>query len=166
MEIQATVDQLLDVGNQQFRGRYLFAGSESTLQPFANSGKFVAFAGNNTSLRTYANQGLLFDTNVPGQELFGAVSAEVQGVDLNPVLTSDTRLADLRNGQGITKGNLPDFRRIDIEHRLARQRGDGGGREATDRSESAVGKNSDRHDRSSGTARRDRRGGGRELHDP
>ncbi len=57
-------------------------------------------------LRTYANQGLLLDTNVPGQELFGAVSTEVQGIDLNPVLTSDTRLADLRDGQGITTGTL------------------------------------------------------------
>ena len=33
LEIQATVQQLLDVGNQQFRGRYLFAGSESTQRP-------------------------------------------------------------------------------------------------------------------------------------
>ncbi|MHB9077103.1 MAG: flagellar hook-associated protein FlgL [Pirellulaceae bacterium] len=105
-EIQATVDRLLDVGNQQFRGRYLFAGSKSTVQPFASTGKYVAFAGNDTALRTYANQNLLFDTNVPGQELFGAVSAEVQGVDLNPVLTSQTRLADLRNGQGIAKGDF------------------------------------------------------------
>ncbi|MHB8951736.1 MAG: flagellar hook-associated protein FlgL [Pirellulaceae bacterium] len=106
LEIQATMSQLQDVGNQQFRGRYLFAGSESTVPPFVNSGKYVAYLGNNTSFRTYANRGLLLDTNVPGQELFGAISAEVRGADLDPVLTPNTRLSDLRGGQGISKGGL------------------------------------------------------------
>jgi len=106
LEIQATVQQLLDVGNQQFRGRYLFAGSESMTRPFGSFEKFVNYVGNNSSLRTYANQDMLLDTNVPGQDLFGAVSTEMQGTDLNPILTADTRLADLRGGLGITAGTL------------------------------------------------------------
>ncbi len=106
LELRATVRQLLDVANQQFRGRYLFAGSRSTEQPFDSFDDFVAYLGNNTPLRTYANHDMLLDTNVPGQELFGAVSAQMQGIDLEPILTADTRLADLRGGLGITRGTL------------------------------------------------------------
>lgn len=106
MDIEATIQQLLTVGNQQFRDRYLFAGSQCTQCPFQRSDGFIAYYGNNTSLRTYASQNMLLDTNVPGEELFGAISTEMQGADLEPTLTSDTRLADLRGGRGITSGTL------------------------------------------------------------
>lgn len=106
IEIQSTVQQLLNVGNQQFRGRYLFSGSESTVQPFDLQNGYVNYAGNDKSLRTYTDVNSLFDTNVPGEDLFGAVSSEVQGIDLNVVLREDTRLSELRAGQGITKGTI------------------------------------------------------------
>ncbi|MCU0959827.1 MAG: flagellar hook-associated protein FlgL [Pirellulaceae bacterium] len=106
LEIQATIRQLLDTGNRAFRGRYLFAGSPATTRPFEPVGAFVQYTGNNTALRTYATVDQLFETNVPGQDLFGAVSREVQGIDLNPVLTPETRLADLREGQGVRLGSL------------------------------------------------------------
>ena len=106
LEVQATLNQMLNIGNEQFRGRYLFAGSATATRPFDTYDNYVAYRGNNTALRTYANQELLFDTNVPGQELFGAVSSEVEGGDRNPALTAHTRLADLRGGLGITPGTL------------------------------------------------------------
>lgn len=106
LEVQATLNQLLNVGNEQYRGRYLFAGSATTTRPFDTYNNYVAYRGNDTALRTYADQELLFDTNVPGQELFGAVSSEVEGGDLDPMLTAHTRLADLRGGLGITPGTL------------------------------------------------------------
>lgn len=106
VEIQATVRQLLDVGNQVFRGRYLFAGSQTTTRPFEPVGAFVQYLGNDTRLQTYGSTEQLFATNVPGQDLFGAVSQEVQGVDLNPVLTPQTRLADLHGGLGVPLGSI------------------------------------------------------------
>jgi len=107
-QIDQIIQQLLDTGNQKFRGRYLFAGSETTVRPFAMVGSnIVEYSGNELHLSSYSDIDLLFETNFHGSEVFGAVSQEVQGsVDLNPVLTYDTRLADLRGGRGITPGSI------------------------------------------------------------
>lgn len=105
-QIQSTIGQLLDVGNQQFRGRYLFAGS-STEPPFEAVDGYVKYSGNEQSLQSFADVDLLFNTNLNGNEVFGAISPEVKGTaDLNPILTENTRLVDLRGGQGIRSGSL------------------------------------------------------------
>ncbi|MEQ8790170.1 MAG: hypothetical protein RIC55_27995 [Pirellulaceae bacterium] len=105
-EIERVVSQLLDVGNQKFRGRYLFAGS-STDQPFLVKDGYIKFTGNETSLQSFADIDLLFDTNLSGNEVFGALSTEVKGAaDLNPILTENTRLSDLRGGLGIRTGSF------------------------------------------------------------
>jgi flagellar hook-associated protein 3 FlgL len=106
IDIDAAVEELMTIGNQKFRDRYLFGGSPSTAAPFQASNGFVAYYGNNTTLRTYATPETLLSTNVPGEELFGAISTETQGTDLQPNLTDDTRLVDLRGGRGITLGTL------------------------------------------------------------
>ncbi len=42
-----------------------------------------------------------------GDQVFGAISSQVQGsVKITPDLTYDTRLADLRQGLGISKGSI------------------------------------------------------------
>lgn len=106
-EIDRAMQQILDVANQQFRGRYLFAGSETTVRPFEVTDQFVKYVGNEGLLSSYADLDLLFESNVPGSKLFGGLSAERKGtVDLNPILTADTKLSDLRGGQGITKGSI------------------------------------------------------------
>ncbi len=107
-QLEQALRQLLDTANQNFRGRYLFAGSESGEPPFSMQGmNVIRYDGNEARLPTYANLDLLVDTNIQGNEVFGAISDPVRGsVDLNPVLTWDTRLADLRNGRGITPGSI------------------------------------------------------------
>lgn len=107
-QIDQIIQQLLDTGNQKFRGRYLFAGSQTTTRPFATVGSdVVEYSGNELHLSSYSDIDLLFETNFHGSEVFGALSQEVQGtVDLNPVLTFDTRLADLRGGRGISPGSI------------------------------------------------------------
>ncbi len=107
-QVDQIIQQLLDTGNQKFRGRYLFTGSETTVQPFATVGAdIVEYSGNELHLSSYSDIDLLFETNFHGSEVFGAVSQEVQGaVDLNPVLTYNTRLGDLRGGRGISPGSI------------------------------------------------------------
>ncbi len=106
-EIRHTLEQLIDIGNHEFRGRYLFAGSRTTVLPFEMDGQFVVYRGNEGGLSSYADVDLLQATSVPGTKVFGAISAGVSGsVDLNPILTADTRLADLNGGQGIRKGSF------------------------------------------------------------
>lgn len=107
-QVQQALQQLVDSGNQKFRGRYLFAGSQTGITPFqAAQGAFVRYDGNELHLDSYGNVDLLFAGNVQGNEMFGTVSEAVRGsTDLDPVLTWNTRLSDLRQGQGISRGSI------------------------------------------------------------
>jgi len=102
-QVDQAIRQLIDVGNQKFRGRYLFAGSDTQVEPFGRpNDRVIQYSGNENSLYSYSDTDLLFETNISGSQAFGALSQVVRGsADLNPVLTFDTRLADLRGGQGI-----------------------------------------------------------------
>jgi flagellar hook-associated protein 3 FlgL len=119
-QVERAITQLIDIGNQSFRGRYLFGGSLTTQQPFAVQQGYVLYRGNDGELPAYGDIDLLLSTSIPGSRLFGAVSAAVQGsVDLNPVLKPETPLAHLRGGQGIRPGSIAlsngtDTRIIDI----------------------------------------------------
>ncbi|MCC6123436.1 MAG: hypothetical protein IT426_00590 [Pirellulales bacterium] len=107
-QIDQAIQQMFNTGNQQFRGRYLFSGSESLSAPFVtNSAGLIEYLGNDNHLMSYSDLNLLTSTNVTGNEAFGAISAEVQGAaTVIPTLTYDTRLADLRQGQGISQGSI------------------------------------------------------------
>lgn len=107
-QVQEAIKQLMDTGNQKFRGRYLFAGSGTSDAPFQYSGAgAVAYLGDDGRLLSYCDVDMLFASNVTGNDVFGAISEAVEGsVDLNPVLHYNTRLADLRGGEGITSGSI------------------------------------------------------------
>ena len=106
-EVDRAIQQLVDVGNQQFRGRYLFAGSQTDVQPFADVNGVVEYSGNDQRLLSFSDVDLLFETNLDGDTVFGGIAAEVSGdVDLNPILTETTRLDDLRAGLGVTPGSI------------------------------------------------------------
>ncbi len=106
-QVRNSIQQLVDAGNQQFRGRYLFGGSLVGITPFSNYLGGVQFHGNDVGFQSYGDVDFLVQSSVSGVQLFGATSAQRQGtVDLNPVLTSDTALADLRQGAGIRKGSV------------------------------------------------------------
>jgi flagellar hook-associated protein 3 FlgL len=106
-EVQQAIQELLNVGNRQFRDRFLFAGSEAGVSPFEQVGNYVSYSGNEGQLSSFGDIGLLFGTNVPGSEIFGGLSAEVKGTaDLDPVLTSRTKISDLLGGNGISKGSI------------------------------------------------------------
>jgi flagellin-like hook-associated protein FlgL len=106
-EIRRAVDRLSEIGNSRFRGRYLFAGSQSREAPFQFRGEHIVYKGNEIDLRSLVDIDYLLDANVTGDEVFGAISPEVRGtVDLNPILTLDSKLRDLREGLGVTKGSF------------------------------------------------------------
>lgn len=106
-QVAETIKTLVNQGNLQFRGRYLFAGSQSNTAPFVVDGRQVLYKGNADSIYGFSDIDSLFEANVSGDALFGAISPEQTGrVDLNPILTDETRLADLRSGQGVRKGSI------------------------------------------------------------
>ncbi len=104
-QINRTLEQLVNIGNSQFRERYLFAGSRSQQLPYDYDDEFVVFNGNEDHLRNFVDVGFLYETNIPGGEVFGGISRQVLGtVDLNPQLTSDTQIQHLNGGAGIASG--------------------------------------------------------------
>lgn len=105
--VRQAIAQMLSTGNQEFRGRYLFAGSRSTVAPYEQVGSLVRYLGNDQQLSSYTDVDLLTATNTPGSDIFGAYSPQVLGtVDLDPIVTTETRLADLHGGQGVTLGQI------------------------------------------------------------
>jgi flagellar hook-associated protein 3 FlgL len=108
IEVQRALQQLVDAGNQKFRGRYLFAGTSLTEPPFSTvNNKYVRYGGNEGTLSSYADIDLLLESNVNGAQVFGALSPEVRGTaDLNPIVTASTRLADLNGGEGVRLGSI------------------------------------------------------------
>jgi flagellin-like hook-associated protein FlgL len=106
-QIQQDIQALMNIGNQKFNDRYLFAGSNTTVAPFTTlANGDIQYNGNNQELTSFSDANTQFDSNVTGDDAFGAVSAPVDGADLNPIVTADTKLSDLRLGQGISLGSI------------------------------------------------------------
>lgn len=107
-QVSHALQSLVDTGNQNFRGRYIFAGTLTSVRPFTSlTDGLVRYDGNEGHLQSYADIDLLTATNLNGTEVFGAMSEPVRGtVDLEPILTYDTRISDLRGGLGVSKGSI------------------------------------------------------------
>lgn len=106
-EVDEAVRQLVNSGNQQFRDRYLFGGSQTTAAPFELVDGFVRYNGNEGELRSYSDIDVLFESTISGNLVFGALSEPVRGAaDLNPAITSETKLSSLRGGLGMKLGAI------------------------------------------------------------
>lgn len=99
--IDQIIEQLVTVGNTSYRGSYIFAGRNATELPFSSAHGGVMFTGNLQDLcaRVADDNQVTFTVNA--NEAFGVVSSRVEGVgDLNPDITGDTLLSDLRGAEG------------------------------------------------------------------
>jgi flagellar hook-associated protein 3 len=101
-DVTSLIQELVNTANSKLGERYLFSGAKSLTQPYDYNGEFVEYSGNDGALRSYVDFERLFDTNVSGLDVFGGISAAVEGtVDVNPQLTSDTLVSTLNGGEGI-----------------------------------------------------------------
>lgn len=106
-QVANAIQQLVTAGNQNFRGRYLFAGSRTDGPPFIYDGQQIIYQGDEGSLESFVDVDLAYSTNANGADVFGAYSAQVRGVvDLNPSLTADTPLSELYGGRGVSLGSI------------------------------------------------------------
>jgi flagellar hook-associated protein 3 len=102
-QVDQAIQTLVAAGNAKSQGRYLFAGSTSQDQPYGFDGSYVTYTGNEGVLRSYVDLERLFDTNLAGTDVFGGISSQIKGGDLNPHLTEDTLLSTINGGQGISR---------------------------------------------------------------
>jgi flagellar hook-associated protein 3 FlgL len=102
-QLDQTLKFLVDTANSKAQGRYLFAGSRTGTQPYAFNGTFVEYFGNERDLRNFVDLERLFETNLPGTEVFGGISAAVEGTaDLDPQIGAQTLLSTINGGTGIS----------------------------------------------------------------
>ena len=106
-EVTQTVSELLDIGNTQFRGRYLFSGSATTIQAYSAVNSYIRFNGNEGSVTTVASTSSLVTTSVSGSDVFGGISDSKRGTAvLTPALEYSTSLSSLNSGDGVTAGSI------------------------------------------------------------
>lgn len=105
--IVSIIEQMVSIGNRQFDGRYIFAGRDTASEPFISALGGTAYVGDTGDLLARVAELEHKPVNLPGDTAFSALSARVAGsVDLNPALSTTTRLEDLMGAQarGISLG--------------------------------------------------------------
>ncbi len=101
--IDEAIQALLSASNAKLQGRYLFAGSSSQTQPYDLIGDFIQYSGNEGVLRSYVDLERLFATSLPGTDVFGGLSQQIEGSVLKPQLSANTLLSTINGGQGLTR---------------------------------------------------------------
>ncbi len=106
---QSIYSQILDIGNKQYEGVYLFGGDRSTTAPFEDENGAVKYVGSPTVLNNQYDENSTLSFMVDGENVFGALSTRVQGtVDLSPNLETTTRLIDVKGAttDGVHLGSI------------------------------------------------------------
>lgn len=109
LEVDSILQQLMSAANRQYLGLYVFGGRDVKVQPLVADLDGVRYVGDTGSLTSRLALDSVEEFNLTAHDVFGLLSERVEGsVDLNPALTPQTRLDELRgaNDQGIRLGSL------------------------------------------------------------
>lgn len=107
--IDSMLNSLIGIANRDLRGIHFFGGDEHAAAPFSSLLQGIRYTGSGSGMR--ADLGLARDVRMTmgAEQAFGALSGRVEGDrDLDPRMTSTTRLSDLRgaNGTGVKAGSI------------------------------------------------------------
>ena len=106
IEVGGLLRQVLNASNTQFRGRFLFGGTENDSAPFELMGNGqVLYHGNSQQIGSIVGVGQQIVNNLDGDSAFNVLTT-VESNDLDVALTFDTRLSDLHGGTGIDLGSF------------------------------------------------------------
>lgn len=123
-EIDGLVNQALDLANTKIGNRYIFAGQNDSVQPFARQGEgtaadTVVYSGDNNKILMPIKQGLADpardSVNLTGGEVFGPISGD--GKSTAKIFTDLIKLKnDLLNDTGDHAALENDLQTIDDNH--------------------------------------------------
>lgn len=112
--VRGWINNMVSFGTREFGGMYLFGGQQTTSPPFTRDTGGVEYRGDAGQLLTNIGIGIDEQFNLTGGELFGSLTGRIEGyVDLDPVMTEDTRLADLAGAASL--GVDPGFVRVTLD---------------------------------------------------
>lgn len=105
-EVSGIIDQVLNTANTKFRGRFLFAGTETDSAPFElTGGGNVLYSGNSQQINSFIDLNQKIVNNLDGQSAFNVLTT-VESSDLNVALTTESRLSQLHGGAGLDSGSV------------------------------------------------------------
>lgn len=106
-QVAATIDEMLrslaaTANRQGPNGLYVFGGSQPTTQPLEQTALGYRYRARGAGLITDLGPGNRIPITIGGDNAIGETSARLRStLDLNPSLTPNTRIADLRGGRGL-----------------------------------------------------------------
>ncbi|MBL4886435.1 MAG: hypothetical protein JKY95_18140, partial [Planctomycetaceae bacterium] len=106
-EVGTLIQKVTNLANTNFRGRYLFGGSNNTTSPFVADqvNDAIQFSGDFFDIKSFVSFDGLLSNNV-NPEIALKPFAQDQGTDLDPLLTAGTRIDDLFAGRGLALGSI------------------------------------------------------------
>lgn len=108
--VDSMLEQLVAIANRRHLDTHLFSGHAGSKPPFELTADGVMYHGDAGRLVTFVDTDLSQSAfTISGQDFFNAVSEQVEGVvDLDPLLTRETRVSDLRgaDGKGVRLGRI------------------------------------------------------------
>lgn len=122
--VQSLIDGMLGVANREGVAGHLFGGTTPGRSPVESFLGGYRYRAGDEGLETDLGEGVVVPITL-GASVMGSTSGRVVGdVDLDPDLTGDTRIADLRGarGLGVTLGevaiqmNGDEIARVDLSH--------------------------------------------------
>jgi flagellar hook-associated protein 3 FlgL len=102
--LQESIDAVFAAGNTIYRDHQLLGGFLNTESAFVHDGKDILFQGTDAVARTKVGAGVPTAINVNANESIGAFATILEGDPLNAALDENSRLVDLRRGQGVMPG--------------------------------------------------------------
>ena len=105
--VASIIDSLIAQANRSQGGTLLFGGQSGVEAPFELVESAVRYNGDDGIVSVTTDDGRYADVSLNGVDSLGAWDARVaNGVSLGPTVTADTRLADLRDGEGVAPGSV------------------------------------------------------------
>ncbi len=107
--VDSLIDELARLANRDYQGVHYFGGDRSAQGPVRSHLGGFEFLSTGGSLKVDIGRASGMPITISPDDAFGAVSARVVGgVDLNPVLTGETRVRDVNGtqGGGVTLGTV------------------------------------------------------------
>lgn len=92
--VEGVRQEVLSASNTQFDGNYLFAGTETSTQPFVDTAGTVTYQGNDEAIYQRLDRSVVVQTNITGQDLFvGAPSPFDVLTNLKTAITNNDATA-------------------------------------------------------------------------
>lgn len=102
--IRETINSVFAAGNTLFRDHQMLGGILNPGDALHFEGNEIVYSGTNAVGRTELGAGFPTQINMAGNEALGIYSIVVEGEPLNAALDPNTRLVDMRRGEGVEAG--------------------------------------------------------------